>query len=90
MQDILSDANYLKRKITDEGNLYVNSAGRYEINEYCYLTSGNVCELLIKDRDGVSCWLKTSIEHGGEHGYYAVKLGSDISIDGIRARVRRG
>lgn len=89
LNGILNDIVYLDRKIVAEGNLYLNEQGRYEIEPDIYLTSGNVCELLIRDDfDEVYVWTKTSIEHG-ENGYYAVALGRDISINGIRARVRR-
>lgn len=87
--DILLDIRYLNRKVTAEGNLYVNKAGRYEIDDSTYLTSGSVCEILIYDDFyEVHTWLKTTIEHG-ENGYYATTLGRDVSIDGMRARIRR-
>lgn len=89
INNLIFDLNYLELRVSDEGTLYMNNQGRYEINDYSYLTSGDVCELLVPDRDGVFCWLKTSIKHDENHGYYAVKLGREYSIDGIRARMRR-
>lgn len=87
LEDMFYDIKYLEREIIAEGDLYLNSQGRYEIDKDNYLTSGAVCEVLVAGNSFE--WIKTSIEHDGEHGYYATALGRDVSIDGLHARVRR-
>lgn len=86
--DTLSAFEYLKKRIVAEGRLYKNDAGRYAIDGDTYLTSGEVCEILIDDKfDDGQRWVKTRIE-SDENGYYAVGLGKDYPLDGLHARVR--
>ncbi|MCW1929553.1 DUF5348 domain-containing protein [Bhargavaea beijingensis] len=88
--DTLSHFEYLKKRIVAEGSLYLNDAGRYAIDDDTYLTSGEVCEILIDDKfDGGQRWVKTRIESDG-NDYYAVGLGKDWPLDGLYARVRSG
>lgn len=89
LQSAIDAVQYLEKDITAEGELYLNSGGRYEINEDVYFTSGSSCELLIyDDYYEFYSWIKTRIEHNGED-YYAVALGRDVPIKGLKARVRR-
>lgn len=89
LQSAVDATKYLNKEITAEGELYLNSGGRYEIYEDVYFTSGSLCELLIYDDDYERySWIKTRIEHNGED-YYAVALGRDVPIKGLKARVRR-
>lgn len=89
LEEINSDIEYLNREVYTEGCLYINKSGRYEIDMDTYLTSGSVCEILTYDDfHEQESWQKTSIEHG-PNGYYAVVLGKDVSIDGLRARMRK-
>lgn len=86
IDEVFRDIKYLQKEVVAEGNLYLNGQDRYEIDSSHYLSSGSVCEILI---DADSRWVKTSIEHDYERGYYAVALGREVALEGLRARVRR-
>lgn len=77
--------DFVSKPIEREGHLYKNSAGRYEIAEGDYFTSGSAVEILIEDDDRRARWVYTSIEHRGD--YYATAA-PDVKLDGIRARIR--
>lgn len=77
---------YLDREIAAEGILYKNDAGRYEIDESNYFTSGEAIEVLVYDEDYGNRWIATRVEHK-DGDYYAV--GVEEKLGGLRARVRR-
>lgn len=77
----------LIKPIVTEGYLYKNSAGRYEIDQYHYFTSGSPVEVLtFDDFHELQIWISTRIEHNGED-YYAVAL-PNIPLCNLKARVR--
>lgn len=89
LEDTLESVQYLEKDIIAEGELYLNSQGRYEINDDVYFTSGSRCEILLYDEDEEThYWRRTTIEHNGED-YYATALGREASIEGIKARARK-
>lgn len=81
---------YLSKDVISEGPIFHNSAGRYEMLNGEYFTSGSRIELLVKDddEDERTYWVLTTIEHNGDD-YYAVALGRETSINGMTARLRR-
>ncbi|MGO1059169.1 DUF5348 domain-containing protein [Planococcus sp. FY231025] len=83
---------YLSKDVISEGPIFHNSAGRYEMLNGEYFTSGSTIELLVKDEDEDederAYWILTTIEHNGDD-YYAVALGRETSINGMTARLRR-
>ncbi len=83
---------YLSKDVISEGPIFHNSAGRYEMLNGEYFTSGSTIELLVKDEDEDederAYWILTTIEHNGDD-YYAVTLGRETSINGMTARLRR-
>lgn len=66
-----------------EGILYVNSDGRYAIDEYHVLRCGSSVQLYVCGK-----WLKTSIEADSNGRYYAVGL-KGLPLAGVTARVRK-
>lgn len=87
LDDVKRKVNYLSKPVREQGFLSHNSDGRYELPSGEYFTSGSSCEILNTDGDEQE-WLFTAIEHNGED-YYAVRLGRNVSINGLMARVRR-
>src|SRR5690606_27473983 len=90
LDDIHRKLEYLSKDVISEGPIFHNSAGRYEILNGDYFTSGSNIELLVKDEDEDerAYWIRTTIEHNGDD-YYAVALGRETSINGMTARLRR-
>lgn len=66
-----------------EGILYVDSNGRYAIDDYHVLCCGSCVELYVCGK-----WLKTSIEADSNGRYYAVGL-KGLPLAGVLARVRK-
>lgn len=89
LDDIHRKLEYLSKDIISEGPIFHNSAGRYEMLNGDYFTSGSTIELLVKDEDEDerAYWIQTTIEHNGDD-YYAVALGRETSINGMTARLR--
>lgn len=87
LNDIGCLLSYLNKPINSEGTLRLNNDGRYELPNGEYINSGSICEILTYD-DGEPYWVHTRIEHNGED-YYAKELGRDVSIDGMKARIRK-
>ena len=90
LDDIHRKLDYLSKDVISEGPIFHNSAGRYEMLNGDYFTSGSAIELLVKDEDEDegTYWIQTTIEHNGDD-YYAVALGRETSINGMTARLRR-
>lgn len=90
LDDIHRKLEYLSKDVISEGPIFHNSAGRYEMLNGEYFTSGSTIELLVKDEDEDDRmhWIQTTIEHNGDD-YYAVALGRETSINGMTARLRR-
>lgn len=88
VEDMHRKLEYLSKEVVSEGPIFHNSAGRYELLNGDYFTSGSTIELLINDEDEGSYWILTTIEHNGDD-YYAVALGRETSINGMTARLRR-
>lgn len=90
LDDIHRKLEYLSKDVISEGPIFHNSAGRYEMLNGDYFTSGSSIELLVKDEDEDErkYWIQTTIEHNGDD-YYAVALGRETSINGMTARLRR-
>lgn len=94
LDDIYRKLEYLSKDVISEGPIFHNSAGRYEMLNGEYFTSGSTIELLVKDEDEDededegTYWILTTIEHNGDD-YYAKALGRDTSINGMTARLRR-
>ena len=88
LDDIHRKLEYLSKDVISEGPIFHNSAGRYELLNGDYFTSGSTIEILVKDEDERTYWILTTIEHNGDD-YYAVALGQETSINGMTARVRR-
>lgn len=90
LDDIHRKLEYLSKDVISEGPIFHNSAGRYEMLNGDYFTSGSTIELLVKDKDedDRAYWIQTTIEHNGDD-YYAVALGRETSINGMSARLRR-
>ena len=90
LDDIHRKLEYLSKEVISEGPIFHNSAGRYEMLNGDYFTSGSNIELLVKDEDEDegTYWIQTTIEHNGDD-YYAVALGRETSINGMTARLRR-
>lgn len=86
LKDASQKIKYLEREIEAEGILYKNDAGRYEIDESNYFTSGESIEVLVYDEDYGNRWVATRVEHK-DGDYYAV--GVTEKLGGLRARVRR-
>lgn len=88
LEQVHNQIHYLTLAVTDAGHIHLNSAGRYELPSGNYLTSGDVCEILIVDKTtGEHSWLKTRIEYNGAD-YYSVDLGEDIPLSGRVIRIR--
>lgn len=80
--------NYLQRPIKEEGTLYLNESGRYQIKgSATYYTSGNGIEFLTYDdyNDSYS-WHTSTVEHNGKD-YYIVGY-SEVSLNGLNVRTR--
>ena len=90
LDDIHRKLEYLSKDVISEGPIFHNSAGRYEMLNGDYFTSGSRIELLVKDEDedDRAYWIQTTIEHNGDD-YYAVALGRETPINGMTARLRR-
>lgn len=90
LDDIHRKLEYLSKDVISEGPIFHNSAGRYEMLNGDYFTSGSTIELLVKDEDEDDrvYWIQTTIEHNGDD-YYAVALGRETPINGMTARLRR-
>lgn len=90
LDDIHRKLEYLSKDVISEGPIFHNSAGRYEMLNGDYFTSGSTIELLVKDEDEDDRvhWIQTTIEHNGDD-YYAVALGWETPINGMTARLRR-
>ncbi|PKH11689.1 DUF5348 domain-containing protein [Planomicrobium sp. MB-3u-38] len=88
LDDIHRKLEYLSKDVVSEGPIFHNSAGRYEMLNGDYFTSGSTIELLVKNEDERAYWIQTIIEHNGDD-YYAVALGRETSINGMTARLRR-
>ncbi|WP_372868144.1 DUF5348 domain-containing protein [Planomicrobium okeanokoites] len=92
LDDIHRKLEYLSKDVISEGPIFHNSAGRYEMLNGDYFTSGSRIELLVEDddedEDERTYWVLTTIEHNGDD-YYAVALGREASINGMTARLRR-
>lgn len=58
---------YLSKDVISEGPIFHNTAGRYEMLNGDYFTSGSRIELLVKDddedEDDRTYWVLTTIEH---------------------------
>ncbi len=65
-----------------QGKLYLNSIGRYAIDEQTELRSGDIVEISL---DGVN-WLKTAIEHEISYGGYYATINPKISLKGLYCR----
>lgn len=88
LEDILSIAYNIDAPIVTEGILYKNSAGRYEMNDSHYFTSGSSIEVLIYDDFYENhSWVSSSVEH--QNGDYYVVACPKLKMDGMRARVRK-
>ena len=85
--DIKWEVDYLNKPVSEQGSIYHNSDGRYELPSGHYFTSGSICEVM-RYYDGEQEWVFTSIEHNGKD-YYATALGRDVSIEGMTVRIRR-
>lgn len=92
LDDIQRRLEYLDKEIVTEGPIFHNSAGRYELLNGDYFTSGSTIEILVKpiyeDEEDSSYWVLTTIEHNGDD-YYAVALGRETSINGMTVRLRK-
>lgn len=86
LDDIHRKLEYLSKDVISEGPIFHNSAGRYEMLNGDYFTSGSRIELLVEDddedEDERTYWVLTTIEHNGDD-YYAVALGREASINGM-------
>ncbi|MCP6324399.1 hypothetical protein NL453_28650, partial [Klebsiella pneumoniae] len=51
LDDIHRKLEYLSKDVISEGPIFHNSAGRYEMLNGDYFTSGSNIELLVKDED---------------------------------------
>lgn len=92
LDDIYRRLEYLAKDIVTEGMIFHNSAGRYELLNGDYFTSGSIIEILVKpkyeDEENKPYWVLTTVEHNGDD-YYAVALGKETSINGMTVRLRR-
>jgi hypothetical protein len=84
LEDARRIAKQVDAKVTAEGILYKNSAGRYEIEDGVYFTSGSAIEFLLEDEDR-SEWIYSSVEHNED--YYIVNH-KRLNMEGIRARIK--
>ncbi|MCM3413214.1 DUF5348 domain-containing protein [Metabacillus litoralis] len=92
VNDKLSDAfrsiKAMKAPVRREGFLTKNSGNRYEVDGW-ELSSGSPVEIWEDDeelKEG-GFYTATRIEHNGTD-YYVVALGRDISINGLKARIK--
>ena len=88
VEDMHRKLEYLSKEVVSEGPIFHNSAGRYELLNGDYFTSGSTIELLVNEEDEETYWVLTTIEHNGDD-YYAIALGRETSINGMTARLRR-
>jgi hypothetical protein len=65
-----------------QGKLYLNEIGRYAIDEYTELKSGDIVEVSLDDKN----WLKTAIEHADYHGGYYATINPKMSLKGLYCR----
>ena len=83
--DIAGLVEYMNKPITAEGFLTKRADGRYEIEgSGDYLTSGSPVEVWDEDDE---TYIKTRIEHTNGD-YYAYALGSEVKLEGLKARTR--
>lgn len=83
INDLEQDINYLNSVVVAEGNLVMNTNGRYEINGH-ELSSGSTLEVW---KERYQEWSEERIEHF--HGKYGLYYSKEHDLDGIFARVRR-
>ncbi|UAL49830.1 DUF5348 domain-containing protein (plasmid) [Sutcliffiella horikoshii] len=89
LEDVYYRLEYLKKPVIDEGLLTKNIRDRYELPSGLEFSSGYPCEILYFNPSyNEEYWVYTSIEHNGED-YYATALGRELSINGLRVRVRK-
>lgn len=84
-----SELEYLKQPIREEGTLYLNDSGRYQIKgSNTYFASGYGIEFLIYDEfNDTYSWHTSTVEHNGTD-YYIVHY-KDVSLNGLKVRVRK-
>ncbi|UQZ34578.1 hypothetical protein C2I18_14240 [Paenibacillus sp. PK3_47] len=89
--DKLDDARRLLRQVNapiiEEGVLWKNAAGRYELPSGDCFTSGSSIEFLHTYSDGEKVWVYSSVEHNGKD-YYIV-ANPKLSMGGLRVRVKQ-
>ncbi len=80
---------YLASPVQEISRLHKNASGRYETVQGHYFCSGSPVETLVTDDDtGVTCWVRTSVEHNGKD-YFLVGYDS-VELDGLTVRIRKG
>lgn len=86
---VSNEIEYLKRPIKEEGTLYLNELGRYQIKgSNTYYSSGYGIEFLTyDDYKDCYCWHTSTVEHNGKD-YYIVGYPS-VELNGLKVRVRR-
>ncbi len=65
-----------------QGKLYLNEIGRYAIDEYTELRSGDIVEISLNGNE----WIKTAIEHADCYGGYYATINPDMSLNGLYCR----
>ncbi|PIE92803.1 hypothetical protein CO726_24875 [Bacillus fungorum] len=79
---------YVSKDVVEEGYISHNKDKRYALQSGRYLTTGSQCEILYKNEETESVyWIYTIIQHNGQD-YYAEELGKEVSIDGMKVRIR--
>ena len=80
---------YLASPVQEISRLHKNASGRYETEQGHYFCSGSPVEALVTDDDiGVTCWVRTSMEHNGKDNFL---VGYDsVRLDGLTVRIRKG
>ncbi len=93
LRDVMAHINaaakrldYLSRPIKGEYTIHQNSSGRFECEAKEY-TCGSKIEYYTRDDfDEKHKWFLSRVEHNGDQ-YFIV--GSDVTLEGLRVRIRR-
>lgn len=86
LKKVIRSFEYMNKPVVAEGMLYKNSAGRYELNDHIYYTSGSGIEFLYEYSDGERVWVTSRVERNGID-YYIVSY-PNVQMDGLHVRYR--
>lgn len=86
LNEVIRSFEYMNKPVVAEGILHRNRAGRYNLYDHIYYTSGSGIEFLYEYSDGERVWVTSRVEHNGID-YYIVSY-PDVQMGGLHVRYR--